>query len=114
MSDWFMPAPIALTVPSSRKRIKGAKGAADGIVVVIIRIVDEQDVDAIEPQACEAVLHRTHHAVVAEIELRPLGRRALVVIVFRCGTGRAQHAADLGGDCKGVALLPAQKTAQAT
>jgi hypothetical protein len=54
---------------------------------VIIRIVDEQNVDTIEPEAVEAVLHRTHDAVVAEIELRPLGGCSLVVIVLRSGSG---------------------------
>jgi hypothetical protein len=65
---------------------------------VIIRIVDEQHIDAVESETAEALVHRAHHAIIAEIKLRPLGGRALVVSIFRSRSGRSQQTPDLGRD----------------
>src|SRR5512134_3366903 len=46
--------------------------------IVVIRIMDEQYINAVEPETDEAFLNRAHHAVVAEVESRPLGGCSLI------------------------------------
>ena len=80
---------------------------------MIVGIVHEQDIDAVEPKARQALLHRTHHAVITEIEHRPLARRALVMLVLGgSAIGRTQQAADLGRDGVGVTGLLPQECAK--
>ncbi|MHC2600169.1 hypothetical protein ACVL92_000983 [Bradyrhizobium liaoningense] len=80
---------------------------------MVVGIMHEQDVDAVEPKARQALLDRSHHPVMAEIEHRPLARRALVVLVLGGSAIRcAQQTADLGRDDVGVARLLPQECAQ--
>ncbi len=46
---------------------EGREGATDGLLPVVVRVVDPETIDAIDAQALEAVLDRAHDAVVAVV-----------------------------------------------
>ncbi|MGY4412927.1 hypothetical protein ACVWW4_004663 [Bradyrhizobium sp. LB7.1] len=95
--------------------LERAERTGHGVVIVIVGIMHQQDVDAVEPKTRQALLHRSHHAVITEIEHRPLARRALVMRVLGgSAIGRTQQAADLGGDGVGVTRLLPQECAKAS
>jgi hypothetical protein len=87
-----MPAPIAPTVPSRRRRSSAT----------------------IEPEPLQALLDRAHDAVVAVVEHGPFRRRALVEAVGPriVAPGAAQQAADLGRQHERSPGLAAQEAAE--
>ena len=88
-------------------------GAANRVVVVVVRVVDVEDVDALELQALEALVDRAHDPVVAEVEDGIDRRRALEILA---GLGRrvgAEEPADLGREHELVAWFVVQRLAHA-
>ena len=72
-----MPTPIGAhdaLVAESRER---AERAGQRLVVVVVGIVDERDIDAVETEPVEALLERAQRGVVGEVEVRLERRRAL-------------------------------------
>ena len=69
-------------------------------------VVNQEDVDAVQPQTGEAELHRAHDAVVAVVVIDPERQRLDVAVVRHlvCRNG-AQEPADLGGQHIGVPRL---------
>ena len=89
-------------------------GARDGVLVVVVRVVDVQDVDAVETEPLEALLDRAEHPVVAEVEDRIQGRDASPDRLARLGGRvRAQQAPDLRREHEVVARPPGEDTAEA-
>ncbi len=76
-----MPTPIAVTEPSARKPVESLEGAREGLLIVIIGVVDEEHVQPVNAEPLETAFHRTHDTVVAEVEVRL--QRALVAAVER-------------------------------
>ena len=88
IADWFMPAPIARTTPSSRSRCERRVGAADRGLPVVVRVVDQGDVDPVEAEPLEArrrCERRTPSARVVEhdVAARRVGVEGVVPAVER-------------------------------
>src|SRR5260370_24147903 len=79
--------------------------APDGLVVVVVGVVDVQDVDAVEAQPREALLEGPHDSVVAEIEHRVDRGWALPGLAGLGWRVRAQKPADLARRREFVATL---------
>ena len=82
---------------------------------VIVKVVDHQQIDRGQAQPLQAILKRTHDAVVAEVDAKIKGQRCgPPAAVKSCQVGRGvEDAANLGRDHKLAAILLAQKMADA-
>ena len=82
---------------------------------MVVGIVDQHDVDPVQPQPLQALLQRPPHAVAGEVP-DPLGRRAVGEPLGVGGLARGQRAdqpPDLGGDDEAVPRQPGQQPAEA-
>ena len=64
---------MAPTRPCSRSSIRAGEGLAEGLVGVVVGIVHEQDVDALEAEPLEAGLEAAQDAIAGEVEVPGLG-----------------------------------------
>ena len=118
ISAWFMPTPIARTHPSRAELLQRRVRLAQGLLAVVVGIVDERDVDLVEAEPVQAGLQAAPDAVGAEVEhaacvrghgealgrsVRPYGGPATGV----------EQPADLGGDHVLVARPVPQGLAEA-
>jgi hypothetical protein len=92
--------------------VERAIRAAQRLVVMVVRVVDQQHVDTIEGEPREAFLDRAHHTVIREIENGIERRDALERLVWVGGRVGAQQTPDLGGQDEFVARLGAQHRAE--
>ena len=93
--------------------VKRAVCPVHGLGFMVVRVVDMQDIDPVEAQPSQTLLERSHHAVIAEIEHRPLrGRTRVIGVLAVWRDWQPQQTAHLGGQHVRVARLAAEHGAQ--
>src|SRR6266566_3624362 len=85
--------------------VESAVGAIQCFLEVIVRVVDVEHVDAIQPETFQAFLDRAHHSVVAEVVDGIDGWYALVSLAGLGGSPGAKQPADLRREDELVAGL---------
>ena len=112
---WFMPAPIAPHDALGPQSLQRRVGLAECLLPVVVRIVDQRDVDPVQAEPDQAGLHAAPHAVGAVVEHRRWCAGTANPSVSRpCGSATGlQQAPDLGGDDVLVARPPGQRGAEA-
>ncbi len=101
---WFMPTPIGPDDPLVAQLGQRRVGLGDGLVAVVVRVVDQHDVDPVEAEPLQALLQRPPYAVGEKSQTRRRWRaRRTPRVGGPARAGGHEQAADLGGQHVAVA-----------